>query len=139
MIKEKIDIEELKNDPCRFIAKYVVRIEYVKPVNIDDFSVQVQKHTIIGQIIEVAETYLKLFVGVYTANIPYGYIRELEIMNKLSPDTKPQTCPVCGGRGFVRFGFYGSHDVEPFISNGGMNVETCRSCHGKGYIQEYEL
>lgn len=42
-----------------------------------------------------------------------------------------QICPVCSGKGLVPKGFY---DVSSNLSTTSASPETCRSCHGKGYI-----
>ena len=50
-----------------------------------------------------------------------------------------QVCPVCGGKGLVRNGFYdvGSTNPGETCKTTSATPETCRSCGGKGYIIEY--
>lgn len=43
-------------------------------------------------------------------------------------------CPVCNGKGLVPNGFYNVGTNEHYSSN--CSPETCRSCNGKGYINE---
>lgn len=45
-------------------------------------------------------------------------------------EKKAQTCPVCGGKGSVPWGFY---DVGG-VTMGGQIPPTCKSCDGKGYV-----
>lgn len=45
---------------------------------------------------------------------------------------RPYTCPVCGGRGFVRQGFYDTF-CDRFITST-MGKETCRTCKGVGIV-----
>ena len=44
----------------------------------------------------------------------------------------PHTCPVCRGKGIVPNGFYLSTTGQ--FSSTSTSPETCRSCHGQGYI-----
>jgi DnaJ-class molecular chaperone len=44
------------------------------------------------------------------------------------------TCPVCGGRGVVRQGFYEGNFHNMIASTSAGGTEKCRSCGGKGYI-----
>ena len=43
-------------------------------------------------------------------------------------------CPVCGGRGFVPFGFYSSQTYDRSSVTSSTSTEVCRSCHGRGII-----
>ena len=42
-----------------------------------------------------------------------------------------ETCPICGGRGFVSRGFYSTTTGQWSSSSAGA-METCRTCHGTG-------
>ena len=43
-------------------------------------------------------------------------------------------CPVCLGKGLVPNGFYNVGTNEYYSNN--CSPETCRSCNGKGYIND---
>lgn len=43
-------------------------------------------------------------------------------------------CPVCGGRGFVPFGFYSSQTCNGSSITSSNSTEVCRSCHGRGIV-----
>lgn len=44
-------------------------------------------------------------------------------------ESKPHTCPVCGGKGMVNAGFYAE-----ISSTTGTCEETCRPCNGTGVL-----
>ena len=54
----------------------------------------------------------------------------LEEMGKSQGESRPHTCPVCQGRGFVALGFY-QHLPGVGIVGG---TEPCRTCNGSGVI-----
>lgn len=43
-------------------------------------------------------------------------------------------CPVCLGKGLVPNGFYNVGGITQYSSN--CSPEVCRSCNGKGYIND---
>lgn len=43
-------------------------------------------------------------------------------------------CPVCLGKGLVPNGFYNVGGITQYSSN--CSPEICRSCNGKGYIND---
>lgn len=45
-------------------------------------------------------------------------------------------CPVCLGKGLVPNGFYNVGGITQYSSN--CSPEICRSCNGKGYINDKE-
>ena len=54
---------------------------------------------------------------------------------------KVQLCPVCGGNGLVPQGFYSTtrkEDGTLYWTSGGINLETCRGCEGKGWVEVAE-
>jgi DnaJ-class molecular chaperone len=50
----------------------------------------------------------------------------------MTVDSRPYSCPVCLGRGFVTTGFYQSVMTPTFISAGG--TEECHACKGTGIV-----
>ena len=46
-------------------------------------------------------------------------------------------CPVCNGKGLVPNGFYDVNIHDNYYSTN-TSPETCRSCGGKGYINDEE-
>jgi len=46
-----------------------------------------------------------------------------------SSQTVPFCCPVCGGRGFVSYGFYLHGETSIFET-----LDQCRSCAGTGLV-----
>ena len=51
---------------------------------------------------------------------------------------KAVLCPVCNGNGQVSQGFYSHPGDYPYYASGGVNLELCRSCNGKGWIEVKE-
>lgn len=43
-------------------------------------------------------------------------------------------CPVCGGRGFVPFGFYSNQTYDGSSETNSTSTELCRSCNGGGIV-----
>jgi len=48
---------------------------------------------------------------------------------------RPHVCPICGGKGLVMNGFYRAIGVDSW-STEGSELETCRSCAGRGIVWE---
>lgn len=44
-------------------------------------------------------------------------------------------CPVCNGNGQVSQGFYSHPGDYPYWASSGTNLEECRSCKGKGWVE----
>jgi hypothetical protein len=64
------------------------------------------------------------------SNAMFPQLGKIEI---LSSET-PHKCPVCGGSGRVRSGFY-ERDVDYYSgSSGEMWTEMCRACQGTGIL-----
>ena len=48
-------------------------------------------------------------------------------------------CPVCGGRGFVPYGFYLSQTYDGSSVTVSTSSEICRSCYGRGVVFDESL
>ncbi len=46
----------------------------------------------------------------------------------------PHSCPVCGGRGTVRAGFYDTLGLHGWMGSSIPEPELCRSCGGTGVL-----
>lgn len=59
----------------------------------------------------------------------YGTIN----INMQSTHLVAQKCPVCNGTGYVPYGFY-TQNLQGQWTTSATGHETCRSCHGLGYV-----